>query len=142
MVNKTYTVTEKAHEQRRLAARKHGAYGILERGPDAMDTEQRSLYAELREQLGEHAGVLDALKEQAAQSIVIARVAADYVSKQAQSGVPLDEIKLLRVLPAFWNSAARMMGALLAILPAEKDDAGVLDLLEKYKRGEDDASNS
>jgi len=30
---------------------------------------------------------------------------------------------------------------LLALLPAEKDDAGVLDLLNKYKEGEDDASN-
>lgn len=141
MSDKTYTVTDKAREQRRLAARKHGAYGIMERGPDAMDTEQRSMYAELREQLGEHSGVVDALIEQTAQSILIARVAADYVSKQASSGVALDEINLLRALPAFWNSAARMMGALLAILPAEKDDAGVLDLLSKFK-GEDDASNS
>ena len=142
MVDKTYTVTEKAREQRKLAARKHGAWGILERGPDAMDAEQRSLYAELQEQLGEHAGVVDALRNQCAQSILVAQVAADYVAKQAQAGVPLDEIKLLRALPAFWNSAARMMGALLAILPAEKDDAGVLDLLNKYKEGEEDASNS
>ena len=141
MVNKRYTVTDKAHEQRRLAARKHGAYA-LERGPDAMDAEQRSMYAELQEQLGEHAGVLNALIEQTAQSIVIARVAADYVSKQVQAGVPLDEIGLLVRLPAFWNSTARMLGALLAILPAEKDDAGVLDLLNRYKQGEDDASNS
>ena len=141
MVNNSYTVTEKAREQRRLAARKHGAWSILERGPDAMDNEQRSMYAELQEQLSEHAGVIDALRDQCAQSIMVAQVAADYVSKQAQSGVPLDEIRLLRALPAFWNSAARMMGALLALLPAEKDDAGVLDLLNKYKEGEDDASN-
>ncbi len=102
-----------------------------------MDAEQRSLFIELQEQLSEHGGVIDALREQTAQALVIARVAADYVSKQAQTGVPLDEIKLLRALPAFWNSAARMMGQLLAVLPTEKDDAGVLDLLNRFKDGED-----
>ena len=137
MVNNNSTVSKEQLAQRRKAPRKHGAYSIMERGPDGMDAEQRSLFIELQEQLSEHGGVVVALREQTAQALVIAQVAADYVSKQAQTGVPLDEIKLLRALPAFWNSAARMMGQLLAVLPAEKDDAGVLDLLNRFKDGED-----
>jgi len=92
--------------------------------------------------LAEHSGIIDALREQTAQSILIARVAADYVAEQSQKGIPLDEIKLLRALPAFWNSAARMMAQLLAVLPAGKDDTEVLDLIKRYKEGEENASNS
>ena len=142
MARKPYTVTDKVRNGRRLAAQKHGVWGIVRHGTDAMTTEQRSIHLELQEQLAEHSGIIDALREQTAQSILIARVAADYVAEQSQKGIPLDEIKLLRALPAFWNSAARMMAQLLAVLPAEKDDTEVLDLIKRYKEGEENASNS
>ena len=32
-----------------------------------------------------------------------------YVSTEHKAGVPLDDIPLLRALPAFWNSAGRAL---------------------------------
>jgi hypothetical protein len=142
MARKPYPITDAVREQHRLAGKKHGVWGIVYHGTDAMTTEQRSIHLELQEQLAEHSGIIDALREQTAQSILIARVAADYIADQTQKGVPLDEIKLLRSLPAFWNSAARMMAQLLAVLPPEHDDTDVLDLVKRYKEGEEDASDN
>ena len=125
MGEREYTVSDKVKEQRAQASRKHGVYSIRDQGQAAMDAPQRGMYAELQDRLSDRAGIVDVLKEQAANSVIICRVATDYIARQRKLGVDLDEIPLLRAIPAFQNSAARLLAQLLAASP---NDQAVLDI--------------
>ena len=63
-------------------------------------------------------------------------------SMLTKNGKPLDDIPLLRALPAFWNSANRALKTYLDVLP---DDSEVLDLAEHISQaiggGEDDSNS-
>jgi uncharacterized protein YjcR len=99
---------------------KHGAYAFRDHGPDSLSTEKRGKYAELQEQLSTRPGAFEALKEQATQTMLLALIAQSYVVEQKQAGKSLDDIALLRALPAFWNCANRALKTYLDVLP--KDD--------------------
>jgi hypothetical protein len=123
--------TEAEIEQRRKAARKHGVDAIRRRGQAAMTPGQRGHYTELQEQLSTREGAVDALRDAAVNTIMLAQVAQSYCVEQHQGGKPLDQIPLLRSLPAFWNSAGRALKVYLETLP---DDKEVLDLAEHIKQ--------
>jgi hypothetical protein len=118
-------------EQRQKAARKHGVYAVMGRGVDALEPHQRGIYAELQEQLSTRQGTVEALKDAAINTIVLAQIAQSYCIDQFQQGKSLDKIALLGKLPAFWNSAGRAIRAYLDTIPDEKD---ILDLSESIQR--------
>lgn len=97
--------------------RVHGVYSFRDHGPSALEPEKRSKYAELQEQLSTKPGVIEALREQATQTMMLALIAQSYVIEQKQAGQVLDEIDLLRALPAFWNSANRALKTYLDVIP-------------------------
>jgi hypothetical protein len=105
----------------------HGVYRLRDHGPAALEPEQRGRYAELQDQLSTKPGAVDALREQAIQTMLLAQIAQSYCVTQYKQGASLDNIALLRVLPAFWNSANRCLKAYLDVLPSEEN---VLDLGE------------
>jgi hypothetical protein len=123
--------TEEEIRQRQQAARKSGAYAIRDRGEDAMSPPQRSKRIEMLEQLGDRAGVLNAMIDKAADQLVMCAAAEAWVARQATSGVPLGDIALLRALPAFWNSCNRALAAIYVALP---DDDKTLDIGEMIKK--------
>jgi hypothetical protein len=113
--------TEAEIEQRQTAAKTHGVFSFRDRGPSALEPEQRGKYAELQDQLSTRQGSIDALREQAIQTMLLAQIAQSYCVTQYKSGACLDDIALLRSLPAFWNSANRCLKTYLDILPKEED---------------------
>jgi hypothetical protein len=119
--------TDAEIEQRQTAAKTHGVFAFRDRGPSALEPEQRGKYVELQEQLSSRPGAIDALREQAIQTMLLAEIAQSYCVTEYKSGKSLDDIALLRALPAFWNSANRALKTYLDILPIDKD---VLDLGE------------
>ncbi len=115
----TRNITAKGVAQRQEAAKSHGVYAFERRGEAALSTDQRGKYAELQDQLSTRQGAIDALREQATQSMLLALIAQSYVVTQHEAGKSLDEIVLLRSLPAFWNSANRALKTYLDVLPKD-----------------------
>ena len=129
--SKTEGLTQSEIEQREVAAKTHGVYAIKDRGQEAMNTPQRSRYAELQEQLQNQQGVKTAMVEHASRMMVMMEAAQSWVAKQVRMGVPLGDIALLRAMPAFWNSCNRALASLYGVLP---DDERVLDIGESITR--------
>jgi hypothetical protein len=113
-------LSDSERKQREEAPLKHGVYRLRDHGPSALDPEQRGKYAELQDQLSTRQGAIEALKEQATQAMLLAEIAQSYCVTQYKAGKCLDDIALLRALPAFWNSANRALKTYLDVLP--KDD--------------------
>ena len=65
----TRNITAKGVAQRQEAAKSHGVYAFERRGEAALSTDQRGKYAELQDQLSTRQGAIDALREQATQSM-------------------------------------------------------------------------
>lgn len=124
-------LTAKDLEQKQQAARKHGTYAIRDRGSAAMTPTQRSRRAELVEQLETKAGIIEAMRDQAVDLLVMCGVAQSFVIGEHQAGKLLDEIKLLTALPKFFNATGR---ALKQYLDAMPDDSEVLDLAEHVRQ--------
>jgi hypothetical protein len=132
------TLTEADRRQKQQASRTHGVFAVRDRGQEAMTSAQRSRYAELQEQFLTRGGVVDAMRDQAVNSLLLAEIAQSYIVGEHKAGVPLDEIPLLRSIPAFWNSAGRALKSYLDNLP---DDSKILDLAEHVSRAMDDNGN-
>ena len=129
-------ITAKGIAQRQDAPLKHGVYRVRDNGPSALTTEQQGEYASLSIQLSTRQGAIDALKEQATQAMLLAQIAQSYVVTQHEAGKSLDDIALLRALPAFWNSANRALKTYLDVLPKENRRMDITDIL---KGGADDS---
>ena len=123
-------MTKAALRQRQNASKTHGTYAVRDRGQEAMTPTQRSRFAEIQEQLSDRAGAIEALKEQATHTFMLAQVAQSYCVEQYQAGKPLDRIPLLRNLPAFWNSAGRALKNYLDTLPKDIDPMDITDILK------------
>jgi hypothetical protein len=117
----------------------HGVYAIRDHGPTAMTPAQRGQYAELIEQLATREGTIDALRDAAVNTVILAQVAQNYCVSMHQAGEPLDQIPLLKSLPAFWNSAGRALKVYLDTIP---DDHQVLDLASHIIRGMKDEQDT
>ena len=110
---------------------KHGVFAFERRGEAALSTEQRGKYAELQDQLATRRGAMEALREQATQTMLLALIAQSYVVEQKQAGKSLDDIALLRSLPAFWNSANRALKTYLDIMPKEENRLNLGETITK-----------
>lgn len=100
-------------------ALKHGVYAIRDHGEAAMTNEQRSTKQAMLEQITTKEGAEDALRELCVDALILSKVAQSAVIKEHQAGVPLNNIPLARALPAFQNSAARILTAYLSTLDKE-----------------------
>ena len=93
--------TEAEIEQRRDAARTHGAYAFRDRGEQALEQPQRSRLEELKEQVRERTGVLQLMQERAANAVMMTELVTSYIAREVKMGVPLSQIGAVRSLPAF-----------------------------------------
>ncbi|GAH36303.1 unnamed protein product, partial [marine sediment metagenome] len=100
-------------QQRQEAPRKHGVYS------KTMTPEKARTIATLQDQMSTRPGVLAVQNEQTAKAVQIADAAMAYVIKNYQSGIPLDQIPLVKALPAFMNTAQRALRQLHDLLPDE-----------------------
>jgi len=102
-------------------AETHGVYAIRDHGETAMTPDQRSTTAMPKDQLSTREGAIEALKDAAINTIMLAQVAQNYCVEEHRQGKSLDKIALLRSLPAFWNSAGRALKTYLEYIPAGTD---------------------
>jgi hypothetical protein len=123
--------TESGGQPGNKNAQKHGVFALRDNGERAMTAEQRKTAGQLKRQLESREGVVDALRDAATQTVILASVAQQYCVDQHQAGRPLDDIALLRSLPAFWNSAGRALKTYLDSLPKDSPDAIDLDELRR-----------
>ncbi|MDP1715986.1 MAG: hypothetical protein Q8L41_14695 [Anaerolineales bacterium] len=114
------SLTDQELEQRKQAARTHGAFAIMAHGEKALTEEQKPLLVELREKVQDREGVLELSRDLAAKSVLIAEILTSYIIEEAKAGVPLEEIAALNKLPAFYNSAQRALKNLLDETPKGK----------------------
>lgn len=114
------SLTDQELEQRKQAARTHGAFAIMAHGEAALTEEQKPLLVELREKVQDREGVLELSRDLAAKSVLIAEILTSYIIEEAKAGVPLEEIAALNKLPAFYNSAQRALKNLLDETPKGK----------------------
>lgn len=116
------TLTDQELEQRKQAARTHGAFAIMAHGEAALTEEQKPLLVELREKVQDREGVIELSRDLAAKSVLLAEILTSYVIEEAKAGVPLEEITALNRLPAFYNSAQRALKNLLDEMPKGQPD--------------------
>ncbi len=116
----TRTATPKQKEHSRQAAKKHGAYGVQERGKAAMTDEQLSAHAVIMKQLSDRPGVIEAIRDHAASTLLITKVVEGYISSRIKTGSSLDDIPVLKILPAFMNTATRAVALLLEYTDEEE----------------------
>ncbi len=131
----TKELNEKGLKQRQDAARLHGVYAFRDRGPSALQAEERGTYAALQDQLSTRPGAIEALQEQATQTMLLAEIAQSYCVRQHRAGVDLDKIALFRSLPAFWNSANRALKTYLDVIPDDSmpESAEIIHIQEMIK---------
>ncbi len=115
----------------------HGGFAILNNGEKALTLEQAAQMTEVVEALQDRPGVVAAVRHQTALALVLVNVISSYVEAEAAAGVPLTEIPILNRLPAFQNSAARLL-AKLADLTPDDDAPSAKDALAAVMEGEDD----
>lgn len=125
-------------EQRQRAARKHGMYGYQQRGELALDIPGRSRLVELREQVQDRSGVMDLISENAVKAVMLVELLTSYIYDQKMSGVRLDEIPALRILPGFMNSAQRSLKDLISLIPSEECVIDAERILNEIKKRQDE----
>jgi hypothetical protein len=113
------TLTEADRRQKQQASRTHGLYAVRDRGEAAMTNPQRSRLQEIKEQLESAEGIRQMMQERTANAILLVELATSYVADEHKAGIPLDEIKVLKALPAFMNTAHRQIRDLLDVMPAD-----------------------
>ncbi len=124
-------------EQRRNAAKKHGMYGFQSRGEAALKKPARSRLIELRGQVQDRSGVLDLISENAVKAVMLVELLTSYIYDQKTSGVQLDEIPALRILPGFMNSAQRALKDLISLMPSDGDAIDADKILAEIKKRQD-----
>jgi hypothetical protein len=124
-------LTDDELRQRQEAARKHGAYAFLTNGEQALDENNRSYLAELRDDVKTREGVLELMKENAAKSKLTADMVLSYIAEEVKAGIPLEEVSVLRALPAFFNTAQRALKDLLENLPPEPRENAEFEKIQK-----------
>jgi hypothetical protein len=123
--------TEEEIKQRQEAARTHGAYAFERRGEEALTQPARSRLEELKEQTQTRDGVLEVMKERAANAVMMVELLTSYLAKEVKSGKPLTQISGFASLPAFMNTAQRALKDLATLLPDESHTIDTSDLIKK-----------
>ncbi len=101
--------------------------------------ERRGRLAELSEQVENREGLIDLLEDRAVRAVMICEVIESYVITQKQSGIRLDDIPVLKALPAFMNTAQRAINSLLDRLPTANSGQSeelkhILEVIEKHDK--------
>lgn len=78
--------------------------------------------------------VVQALRIRAARAVAMCDVIGAYVASKVQEGADIDDIPAVSKLPAFQNSATRLLTALYAMLPS---DEKMVDVTSFEVSGED-----
>jgi hypothetical protein len=134
--------TPKQQEHSRQAAKKHGAYAIHERGKAAMTGEQLSAHAVIMQQLADRQGAIDALREHTANTLLITKIVEGYISSKTKAGCPLENIPILKILPAFMNTATRAVALLLLYTDEDEANRFITGFIEvDDEEDEDKATN-
>lgn len=120
-------LTEAQLQQRRKAHEVHGAYSYKEQGEAALDAPRRSMLADLKEQVRTRPELLEVLRDQVVDSIMVTRILKSHVVEQVQRGVPIENVPAMKALASYQNTALRGIALLLTELP--KDD-GVIDITD------------
>lgn len=131
-------MTEDAIRERQEASKVHGAYSYEKRGEAALDKPKRGRLGELKEQVQDRPGILDLIQENAIKAVMMVEIVTSYIANQKMAGVPLEEIGVLRTLPAFMNSAQRALRDLIQLMPDNKDAIDAASILEEVKRRKDE----
>jgi hypothetical protein len=137
----TYKKSAKVIEQRQSAAKTHGAYAFQARGEASLEPTGRTRLAELREQVQSREGVMDIMQQKAADSVLLFELVQSFVASEAKAGVPLDEIKALKALPAFLNTMQRALVSLISLMPDNTDVIDIPELQKKYRQENHHADN-
>lgn len=104
-------------------SRSHGVYALRDRGPEALDADQRQTLHEIQEMLTTSEGIQQALLERVAMGTMIMSVLEDFIKSQVDAGVPLDAITILRSWPSFQNSCVRALMHLRSMQPKQMADS-------------------
>ena len=96
---------------------RHGVYSVRDQGEAALEKADRSLLMELEDQLASPDGIDELLRRRAALGIIMVTKVEQYVEAQIDSGVPLQDIPILKAWPAFQNAAGRALKAARDALP-------------------------
>lgn len=120
-------ITQKELTQRQDAARSHGFYAFQARGEAALDAPQRSRLQEIREQVQDNQGILDAMIERTAAAVMLAELAEAWIRDQAERGVPFDQMTMLNRISNFQETARRHLLQLSQMIPK---DQGAIDITE------------
>lgn len=131
-------MSEAEIKQRQQATRKHGAYAFQARGEAALDQPQRSRLQELKEQVKDRDGVLELMQERAANSVMVTELVMSHVAREVKQGKALAQIKILRALPAFMNTAQRALKDLIREMPEGEGISDVDTVLQAVRRGKED----
>ena len=89
----------------------HGAYS------KQLQPVARSRLVELEEQAGSREGLVELLTARTAKAILLCEVIESYVVEQKQRGVSLEDMPILKALPAFMNTAQRAISTLAQLQP-------------------------
>lgn len=127
--------SEEEIRQRQEAAKTHGVYAFRDRGEVALEQPQRSRLEELKDQVRDRTGVLQLMKERAANSVMMVELITSHIAREVKSGIPLSDIPAIRALPAFMNTANRALAQLYSVLPDDKD---ILDIGETIAKAVED----
>lgn len=113
-------------------ARTHGIYSLRDHGLEALSENERELAFDIVEELKTAQGISDAIRYQASVNIILCRMIENWVQSEVASGVPMEEISLLKAYPAFSNSALRSLKAAGENIPTDDAPKNVTELLEQF----------
>jgi len=99
----------------------HGVYYLRDNGFKVLSKEERELALEIVEELKTPAGVSDAIRYQASMNVILCRMIENWIQSEVASGVPMEEISLLKSYPAFSNSALRSLKAAGEHIPISQE---------------------
>jgi hypothetical protein len=103
------TLTPAELEQRQQAARTHGLSALAARGEAAMTEEQRSAHVAYLEELRHAEGVRAARVRLGAQALVMVDACYAWIREEMAAGTGFADLAVAARLPAYLNTAARIL---------------------------------
>jgi len=106
----------------------HGAYHYRDQGEKALTAEGRSRRMELLEQIRSKPGVVELVRERAADAILLCELCISYAAQKNKEGIPLDKIAILSEIHKFQNSAYRALQLVLQVTEHDLESANTVEL--------------
>jgi hypothetical protein len=131
-------ITEKDLEQKRHAARTHGLYAFKARGEDALDTVQRSRYAELKELFDSDQGREAYRREFAAHLAMMCELGFSHIRDEAEAGRDIWKSSPAGRMGSYVNALIR----LLDNWPKGSDMRSISEVILEQVRAENEQKNT